>query len=292
MAAGTLNLLAQGENVATDTVNTTQEALRDTLHEAFTPIIALAPKAIAAVVIVVVGYILARVLAKVVTTLCEKVGLQTAADRSGLAESMNQAGIKHNVPGIVGVIVFWLLMSVALMTGFRVLGLQVVSDVMQGVVNYIPNLLVATVIVVVGLLVASFIRGVVATSADRVGITYGEQLAAGCYYVLALMTFVAAFNQLNITFPMLEDVVKITFAGLALGFGLAFGLGGRDVMSGILSGYYIRQRFQSGDKVTLGPMSGTVREVGPVATIIESYEEGLLHRHSIPNNVMLKEAVR
>ena len=197
MAAGTLNLLAQGENVATDTVNTTQEALRDTLHEAFTPIIALAPKAIAAVVIVVVG-----------------------------------------------------------------------------------------------LLVAIFIRGIVATSADRVGITYGEQLAAGCYYVLALMTFVAAFNQLNITFPMLEDVVKITFAGLALGFGLAFGLGGRDVMSGILSGYYIRQRFQSGDKVTLGPMSGTVREVGPVATIIESYEEGLLHRHNIPNNVMLKEAVR
>lgn len=279
-------------NVAIDTVDVVTKELGSSFNSAFSPLVEMAPRAVAAVVILVVGFLVAKLLARLAGALCETVGLQIAAERSGLADSMKQVGIQRNVPAIFGLIVFWLLMSVSIMTAFRVLKLEVVSDAMQQVVNFIPNLLVATVVVVVGLLVASFVRGLIATSADRVGVTYAEQLATGCYYLLALMTFIAAFKQLNIQFALLEQMMLIAFAAVALGFGLAFGLGGRDVMGGILSGYYIRQRFQAGDEVRLGALVGTVREVGPVATIIESEEDGLLHRHSIPNHVMLKEGIR
>jgi small-conductance mechanosensitive channel len=87
-------------------------------------------------------------------------------------------------------------------------------------------------------------------------------------------------------------LILIAFGALAVGFGLAFGLGGRDVMAGILAGYYIRQRLHAGDHVTVGNMDGTVREVGPVATIIETDEDGLLNRRSVPNTKMLNEAIR
>ena len=183
-------------------------------------------------------------------------------------------------------------MCVAFMSGFKVLGLPIVSDAIQGLFNYIPSLLGATVVIVVGLLVANLLRGVVATSADRVGISYANQLAAGCYYVLAVMTFLAAAKQLNLEFELPSQLILIAAGGLALGFGLALGLGGRDVVGGILSGYYIRQRFHAGDQVRLGDLEGTVREVGPVATIVETDRDGMLHRHSIPNAMMLKEGVR
>ena len=150
----------------------------------------------------------------------------------------------------------------------------------------------ATVVVVVGLLAATFVRGVVATSADRVGLSYAEYLAGGCYWVLSILTFIAAFNQLGIQFALLEKLILIGSAGLAAGFALAFGLGGRDVMSGILSGYYVRQRLQAGDTVSVAGFEGTVREVGPVATIIETRDGGTVSRHSIPNAKMLQEAVR
>jgi len=87
-------------------------------------------------------------------------------------------------------------------------------------------------------------------------------------------------------------VILIAFGAVAVGFGLAFGLGGRDVMGGILAGYYVRQRMQTGDQVNISGFKGTIREVGPVATVVESDEDGLLHRHSIPNVKMLNEAVR
>jgi hypothetical protein len=275
-----------------ETVNMSQEAIVKSFTDVYTQIIGVAPRVLAMVLVIGVGYLIARFVAHLCAKLAEKVGLQTAAESSGLAASMSHMGIKRNVPAIVGAIMFWLLMCVFLMAGFNILGLESVTAAMQKIVAYIPNLLVATVVVVIGLLVAQFLRGVVATSADRLGISYAEYLANGCYYVLAVLTFIAAFDQLNIQFALLEKLILMAFGALAVGFGLSLGLGGRDVMAGILAGYYVRQRLQTGDHVSFGHLEGTVREVGPVATIIETEEDGLLNRRSIPNTRMLNEAVR
>ena len=277
---------------AAETVNVSKQALVDSFTQAWGQVIMLAPKLVAMVSVLVVGYVVARWVGGLITVIADKIGLQTAAEKSGLATSMKDVGISRPVPAIVGGLVFWLLMCVFVMAGFNILGLESVTSAMGEVVNYIPRLLVATVVVVIGLLAATFLRGVVATSADRVGLSYAEYLAGGCYWVLSILTFIAAFNQLGIQFALLEKLILIGSAGLAAGFALAFGLGGRDVMSGFLSGYYVRQRLQAGDSVGVAGIEGTIREVGPVATVIETRENGLVSRHSVPNAKMLLEAVR
>jgi len=279
-------------NQVTSTLNSSRTALESSFQQAYEQVAMLAPKVVVTTVVLIVGYVIARLIARLIASLSETIGLQIAVERSGLAESMRNMGIRRSVPAIVGTIVFWLLMCVFVTTAFNILGLQKLSDAMGNVVDYIPNLLVATVVIVVGLLVASFLRGVVATSADRVGLSYAEHLANACYYALALLTFMAAFNQLGIKFLLLGDVILIACGGLALGFGLAFGLGGREVMAGILAGYYLRQRLQAGDHVEVAGLQGTVREVGPVATIVETDEAGFISRHTVPNTKMLNEAVR
>jgi hypothetical protein len=287
-----MNDLTSVGRTAAETVNVSKQALVDSFTQAWGQVIMLAPKMVAMVVVLVVGYAVARWFGGLISVIAEKIGLQTAAERSGLAKSMNDVGIRRPLSAIVGGLVFWLLMGVFVMAAFNILGLQSISDAMGEVVNYIPKLLVATVVVVIGLLAATFLRGVVATSADRVGLSYAEYLAGGCYWVLSILTFIAAFNQLGIQFALLEKLILIGFGGLSVGFALAFGLGGRDVMNGILSGYYVRQRIQAGDRVTVGALEGTVREVGPVATIVETRENGLVSRHTVPNAKMLLEAVR
>ncbi len=254
--------------------------------------IEFAPKVVAALAVLVIGYIVARLVAHAITTVSDKLGLQRAAESGGLVQSMRQVGVERTVPQIVGVIIFWLLMGVFAIAAFDILDLPALTGAIEKVIAYIPKLLVATFVVVLGLLLAAFLKGVVATSADRVGITYAPQLASAVYWILALMTFIAAFDQLQIEFKLLNEAILIAFAALALGFGLSFGLGGRDVMAGILAGYYVRQRMHSGDRVQVGNFEGIVREVGPVATIIETTEGGMMYRHSIPNTKMLNEAVR
>jgi small-conductance mechanosensitive channel len=273
-------------------VSTWNEAVKASFMNAFQHVIELGPSVVAMVVVLVVGYLVAKVLDRAVSALCQSVGLQNAADRAGLVQSMRQVGIAGNVPALVGRVVFWVTMCIFLSASFRILNLPEVSAAVDGLIGYVPKILIATVIVVVGLLVATFIRGVVATSADRVGVSYAEHLANGAYYILALMTFLAAAEKLDINFKLFEQLILLAFAGLALGFGLALGLGGKEVMGGILAGYYTRQRLQNGDHVTVGGLEGTVRDVGPTSTTIETFEDGLLNRHSVPNVKMINEAVR
>ncbi len=269
-----------------------KNAILESFADVGAQIVDLLPKIVTAIIVLAIGYVVARLVARACTALAEKLGLQRAAERGGMAQSMKQAGVERTVPQIVGVFVFWLLMCVFLFASLDILNLPGVANAVQNVFAYIPKLLVATVLVVVGLLLSSLLRGVIATSADRVGITYAPQLASACYYILALMTFIAAFEQLEIKFELLNYAILIAFGAFALAVGLSCGLGGREVMAGILSGYYLRQRLQAGDLVQIGQFEGTVRDVGPVATIIETKEDGLLHRHSIPNSKMLSDAVR
>jgi small-conductance mechanosensitive channel len=276
----------------TSAAQTALNTVQNNFHQAYDQIINFAPRVVAMLVVLVVGYLIALWIGRFVTLLCEKIGLQRAANSSGLATSMQHMGIKRNVSGIVGTIVFWLLMCMFLMAACEILALPGMSAAMDEVVRYIPKLLVATVVVVVGLLIASFLRGIVATSADRVGLSYAEHLASGLYYVLALLTFYTALHELGMDLDLLKDLILIAFGGMAIGLGLAFGLGGREVIAGILAGYYVRQRLQAGDHVSVAGMEGTVRDVGPVATVIETDENGLLNRHSVPNTKMLNEAVR
>ena len=131
-------LFAQGNKAVESTVEAVSTS-RDALVSAFTQMweqtALLAPKIVAMVVVLVLGYLVARIVARVATMLSEKLGLQTAAARSGLADSMQHMGIKRNLPTIVGTIVFWLLMCVFIMAAFYILNMPVVLAAMSGVVS-------------------------------------------------------------------------------------------------------------------------------------------------------------
>lgn len=151
---------------------------------------------------------------------------------------------------------------------------------------------VAVALVVAGFRLFGRLREVIAQSVAGAGIAHAQQLAAGCYYLLMLATILAALGQLGIQFALLNDLILIVAGGLALAFGLSVGLGGREIVAGLLCGYYLRQRIQSGDRIRVAGYEGVVRDIGPVATAIETEEEGVMYRHSIPNQQMLSEAVR
>ena len=262
------------------------------LQTAFQPVINLLPSVVAMIAVLVIGYVVARLLARAANAVGQRIGLDGAAERRGLSASMTKVGIERGLSAIVSQLVFWMLMCVFVVAAFNLLNLPSLSAATQKLVDYIPKLLAATTVVLIGLLIASFLRGVIATAADRIGISYADRLASGAYYILAMMTFIAAFDQLEIQFALLNQLILIAFGALALGVGLSVGLGGRDVAGGIMSGYYVRQRMQSGDTVSVSGIEGVVREVGPVATVIETTTNGMSHRHTVPNSKMLNEAVR
>lgn len=268
------------------------EAVTFGLHQAAAQIAAFLPKLIAAAIVVAAGNVVAWLVARLVSVMGERLGLQRAAQRSGLTDSLAQSGIERPVSQLLGAFVFWLLMCVFLVAACDILQLPGVAVALERLAAYLPKVLLAAIIVVVGFLLAAMVRSVVAASLTRAQFGGSAGWASAAYYALVVVTLIGALRQMDVEFELLNYAILIVLAGAALAFGLSFGLGGRDVMAGVVCGYYLRQRFQAGDHVRVAGYEGTIREVGVVATVIETEEGGMLNRHSIPNQRMLSESIR
>lgn len=264
-----------------------QETLEtlSSLHQSFVKYL---PNLLGFALVLVVGTTITWLLARLTLLISEKTGLQHAAEQSGLAESMRDAGIVRTLPQIVGQVVFWLLMALTLMLAINQLKIQDFDDTIKQILAYFPKLLFSLLILVLGLLLGKFLRGVIATGADRMGMNYAQTLANVVYIAFVIVLLHQISRQLGLDFDLFTYLILITFGGLMLGVGLAVGLGGKDVISGILAGYYVRKRFQAGDRVTIGDINGTIREVGPVSTVLDVPGA----QRIVPNTKMLHEAVR
>src|SRR5688572_6051327 len=118
------------------TVKTSTQAVQDSFAQMWGQVVAYTPKVLAAAIVLVVGFFISKLVARAITLLCERAGLQRAAERSGLWESMSHMNIRRNVPSIVGTIVFWMLMLVFLMAAFSILEIPQVSEAIAKVVAY------------------------------------------------------------------------------------------------------------------------------------------------------------
>jgi len=159
-------------------------------------------------------------------------------------------------------------------------------------IRVLPHIVVVLLFVAAGLVIARLVGAAVTRRAKQAGFVQPATWGHACSLVVALSVVLAAARHVGLQLDVLEKFLLIAFGAVAAGVSLAMGLGGREVASGLLAGYYLRKRFAAGDHVTVAGLEGTVREVGPVSTIVETEENELLHRRSVPNTLLLKEGVR
>ena len=265
--------------------------ITETLYQLSNSISLLMPKLLTALIILIAGYAVAKILSLLIISTSTKIGLQRIAQQIGLADSMKQAKIKRNLPEIVGLIVFWLILCITLMTCFNIFQLEPISSVLLSVVRFFPKIFIALAIIVIGTVIAKLLYELVATSAEQFKLSHSTWLATACYWTIILIVYLTALQQLNIQLLLAEQLILIVFCSLALGIAIAFGMGGKEAAGSLIAGYLVRQRFQTGDSVRVEDLEGIIREIGSTATLIETEEKGLLHRYRIANQKMLDQAI-
>ena len=191
-------------------------------------ILTFIPRLIGFLIILIVGLIIAALVAKAVTMLLRKVGFDRMADRIGLTRFEQRMGVKMDAAGILGKIVYWFIVLIFLVPAADALGVPAVSNVLNSLVAYIPNVFVAILVLFLGALaatvVADLVRGVVASA--NIG---NPNIFAGIAR-WAIIGFAAliALEQLKVAPDLINELFGAVVAAVAIAFGLAFGLGGQD----------------------------------------------------------------
>lgn len=209
-------------------INTWSGAVYQSLYDMWGRFMAFLPSLIGAIIIFVIGWIAAIAIGKVITRILEALHVDQGIEKMGLKKGFAKSGVKVNVAEFVGGLAKWFLIIVSLMAATDILGLNQVTDFLNEVLRYIPQIVVAAIILIVAVLLANFVARVIQDSVKATGLISVGTIAAFAKWAILIFAILAALVQLNVA----KDMIMIVFQGLvymlAIAGGLAFGLGGRD----------------------------------------------------------------
>ena len=193
------------------------------------------PKIIAAFVVFVVGWIVAAIVVKLITKLVRALKVDNALRATEVERVVNRAGFTLDIARFLGGLVEWFLIIVAFVAAFDILGLTAVNDFLLSVLAYIPNIIVAAVILVAAALIGEVLQKIVRGSAAAAGMRASTLAGSVTKWAVWIFAILSALLQLQIATPFLETLFTGVVVALSLAFGLAFGLGGQQAASEIIS---------------------------------------------------------
>ena len=208
--------------------------LLDSIRAFFGQLSSFLPNLLAVLAIVVGGWIVAKVIQAVLVRLLKAVKADSLAERIQLAEMLARGGIQRTFSQLVGVIAYWLVMLVVLVAALNALQLTATAELLQRFLGFLPAVVAATLILIMGVLAAAFLAATVRTIASNAGIAQAQVLGHFVQSIVIIFAVVVALQQLEIQF--VGNAFLIILGAISFGCALAFGLGCKDLAGRWVSG--------------------------------------------------------
>ena len=192
-------------------------------------IVAYLPQIIGAIIILALGWILARFIRYLITKILQKLQFEKLTEKAGVGELLRKGEIYRSPSNLIGLVVYWFILVLVFIAAMDALGLPVVSEALDNIFLYIPNVVAALVVLVLGFLFGNLISSVVRTAAANAEIAESEILAKTAQYSIIVFSVLIALHQLGIAQQLVTAALIIGFGAFSLALALAFGLGGREL---------------------------------------------------------------
>jgi small-conductance mechanosensitive channel len=228
------------------------------------------PRILIAVGLLLLGWLLASTLRALMHRAVPRLFrlVPSEAFRRGLKTS----GMERGLTDAFGAIVFWLMMLLAIAVATDVLGLPIMGTLATGVARYVPSILAAVLIVIIGMVVGNIARTTVATASTSAGLPYGDLPGRVAQTVILLITAVVAIDQVGINSTFIVVLIAIFLATTLGGLAVAFGLGARGTVSNLLASHYLLQNYQVGQRIRIGALEGRIVQINNVSLMLETTE--------------------
>lgn len=245
------------------------------------------PNLVGAVLLVLLGWVVASLVQLILGGMLRRLRLDRLAERAGISQLLDNAGLESSASKLIARIIYWLVLLVFLLAAVESLGLVGVAQAINGLVAYLPNVLAAALILLLGGLIANFVGDTVSALTTQAGVVTGPVLGQIVRYVLLGFILILALQQLGIQTDLLTAAAVALVAALALALALAFGFGSRELARNIMAGFHAKESFEAGQNVRVRDYSGRLISIGSVKTKIET-EDGII---SLPNFILTDEEV-
>ena len=233
-------------------------------------VLQVAPILLEALLYLVVGLLLAWLIRKLVSRLLNNV--DRIVPYGSMKAYVNQFIQEHHVSTLLGGIAYWTVIAVVLAVVADTLGLVAASSWLEVIAGYLPRLMGAVAIVIVGFIGSIVVRDVIEMAAGSIGLDLGENLLRFVRFLIVAVAFLLAAGQLGVDVSVISGLVMVIAGGVLLSAALAFGLGARASVNNILAIHYLRKSFSEGEYVEIEGHRGRIIQITATAVILESDE--------------------
>ena len=264
-----------------------QVAIVQALTGLLTTVTLYLPRLVNAAILLLLGWVLGRLAAALLGRLLTRLNFDKLLEQSGLNQPLAQAGVELKPSRVLARLVYWLLLLTFLLAAVDALGLQTAAQAVRELLGYIPNLIGAVLVIIGGGLLARFLGQTAQTMAARANLDFHCALAQATRYFFLAITFALAAGQLGLNVSFLGGALANIIIVIVAAAGLAFALGGRDLLKNMLAGIYAKEIFELGQDIQVQTYRGTLESVGPLKAMIATDQGDV----TVPNSLLIDEIV-
>jgi preprotein translocase subunit YajC len=245
------------------------------------------PKFVTAAIILIAGMIISKIVVKVITTALEKIKIDKFGDKLNEIDILANNNITVKLSIIAGKMVYYMMMLIFIMTAVGVLDMPVLAELIQDIIKFVPNLIAAFIILIVGLLLGDTLKNVVTATCKSMGMPSANIIGAFVFYFIFINVIIVALSQAQINTDFFAQNISIIIACGVLAFSIGYGFASKDLVASFLASYYTKDKLNIGDKVTLNGVTGLITNVDKSSVTVTSDQKDVI----IPLNKILQDNI-
>ncbi len=232
-------------------------------------IVAAAPKVVVGLILTVAALFIAKLIEVVLRYLLTRIRFDTIMKKAGIDRALQRIGLRQQLNVFIPRVVYFLVLFVLAKTGADALGLAAISSAIGAFFTYLPNIIAALLLVILGTTLGQFAGEMVTQSARSSGIDFAPSLGKTVSGLIIFVVSMMAIAQLKIDTEIVRIVTSFVLGGAALAFGIAFGLGTRDVIRNIAAGFYARKFLRIGNELEILGYRGVLTHINATHIILQ-----------------------
>ncbi len=246
------------------------EILLESYSQLIDAIIFALPRIAAGLVLLLAGWLIAKLISKIISRALRALRFDRLMDRVHVGEFLTRSKINELPSNIIGKLIHWLIMLLIIVGFAEALKLTIVSQKIGILINYIPNIILASLILIVGFFFANKVREFLRTSMTSYAIRSGRTISNIIFYLIAVFIVLTALEQLRFNIDLLTSNVMILLGGIALAFAIGYGLAAKEIFPNIISSYYGKGMFRVGDRIKTTDAEGEILEITNMSVVIKT----------------------
>lgn len=244
------------------------------------------PKVIMVIILLLIFWMVGKFVKRMLIKSLNAIKLDAMMDRIELSPILGQIGIKSST-NFLAALTYWMIMLIGLLTITEIVNMGILTQGVAEILAYIPKLLVALVIFLIGMMLANTIKKVVYNATNSIGLSGSRVISNIVYYVLFIFIAITAINQTGVDTSIITSNVTLVFGAMLLAFAVSYGFAARDIMSNMLSTFYKKDRYQVGMRIKVQGEEGVIVGIDNLSVTLDTGEREVV----LPTKLLIEEKV-